>query len=182
MRTQPKVGRTDAATLWACDSRGWVRSSLLASPTLLVQILQEPLLKDLNTVVDSQSPGAEVSGKGHFCVYVYLGWALTIYLQKPCQQTQHAKRCSHLLRSFVQTRSLRRRNLFNSSLQQWHSARSLLFSVFQWMSCYWSVMNASLIIVCTCVYLLSAVCLWSLRFLTFCILLANKWFIVKYIT
>ena len=64
MRTQPKVGRADAATLWARDSRSWVRSSLLAGLTLLVQVLQAPLLKDLNTLVDSQSPGAAVSGKG----------------------------------------------------------------------------------------------------------------------
>ena len=64
MRTQPRVGRTDAAKLWACDSSGWVRSSLLAGLALLVQVLQAPLLKDLNTLVDSQSPGAAVSGKG----------------------------------------------------------------------------------------------------------------------
>ena len=31
---------------------------------MYTQVLQAPLLKDLNTLVDSQSPGAAVSGKG----------------------------------------------------------------------------------------------------------------------
>ena len=60
MRAQPKVGRTDA---WAYATVE-VGSSLLVGLTLLVQVLQAPLLKDLNTLVDSQSPGAAVSGKG----------------------------------------------------------------------------------------------------------------------